>query len=36
MINGKTLSGSYERSNGKGIIHMVNAFVTANRMNIAL
>ncbi|CAH2566863.1 ISAs1 family transposase [Vibrio cholerae] len=33
-IDGKTLRGSYDRSKGKGTIHMVNAFATANRMSI--
>ncbi|MBU5700867.1 ISAs1 family transposase [Vibrio cholerae] len=33
-IDGKTLRGSYARSKGKGTIHMVNAFATANRMSI--
>lgn len=33
-IDGKTLRGSYDRSKGKGTIHMVNAFATANGMSI--
>ncbi len=33
-IDGKTLRGSYDRSKGKGTIHMVNAFATTNRMSI--
>ena len=33
-IDGKTLRGSYNRSKGKGTIHMVNAFATANGMSI--
>jgi hypothetical protein len=30
----KTLRGSYDRSKGKGTIHMVNSFATANGMSI--
>ncbi|WP_172564908.1 ISAs1 family transposase [Vibrio navarrensis] len=33
-IDGKTLRGSYDRSKGKGTIHMVNAFATANGTSI--
>nr|WP_158118629.1 ISAs1 family transposase [Vibrio cidicii] len=33
-IDGKTLRGSYDRSKGKGTIHTVNAFATANGMSI--
>ncbi|HGE6108375.1 TPA: ISAs1-like element IS1358 family transposase [Vibrio cholerae] len=33
-IDGKTLRGSYDRSKGKGTIHMVNAFAKANGMSI--
>ncbi len=33
-IDGKTLRGSYDRSKGKGTIHMVNAFATVNGMSI--
>lgn len=33
-IDGKTLRGPYERSKGKGTIHMENAFATANGMSI--
>lgn len=33
-IDGKTLRGSYDRSKGKGTIHMVNAFATANGIAI--
>ncbi len=33
-IDGKTLRGSYDRSKGKGTIHMVKAFATANGMSI--
>ena len=33
-IDGKTLCGSYDKSKGRGTIHMVNAFATANGMSI--
>ncbi len=33
-IDGETLRGSYDRSKGKGTIHMVNALATANGMSI--
>lgn len=33
-IDGKTLRGSYNRSKGKGTIHMVNVFAIANGMSI--
>ncbi len=36
VIDGKTLRGSYDRSKGKGTIHMVDAFATANGMSIGL
>lgn len=31
-IDGKTLRGSYDRSGGKGAIHMVSAWASANRL----
>jgi hypothetical protein len=31
-IDGKTVRGSYDKNNGKGAIHMVNAWAATNRL----